>query len=352
MKLSVIIPFYNEEQQIAHTLDVVRNVLQSYIAQPKDVGYNEDTHGATGVCCGTGAGDAGDRAHEEAGRCARSRVIRAFEMVLVDDGSTDATWEKIEQAAAQDSCIIGISFSRNFGKEAALCAGLDAVTGDAVVLLDGDLQHPPEVIPEMLELWRDGYEVVEGVKASRGKESLAHRLSAKLFYSIFYRASGFNLGDASDFKLLDRKVVEAWKALGEKDTFFRGLSCWLGFKRTQVSFDVQARETGSSKWSFLRLLKLSLHAITGFSAAPLYIIVVIGLILEVCFLVLGLQTIVNWLTGQAASGFTTVILLQLLIGGSILLSLGLIGLYLARIFVEVKDRPRYIVSRRTDGNMP
>lgn len=308
MKLSLLIPFYNEEQQIPITLAVVVPILE---------GIGMD-----------------------------------FELVLVDDGSRDNTWPVIQEASRQDRRIIGLHFSRNFGKESAICAALDQASGDAVILMDGDLQHPPQHIPEMVRLWREeGFDVVEGVKSTRGKESLAGRMNAKVFYGLFRRFSGYDLRNASDFKLLDRSVVEQWRRLGEHDTFFRGLSAWLGFKRTTFSFDVAARETGGTKWSVFKLAGLSINAITGFSVMPLQFITGLGLILLFLFLILGIQTLITWFSGQASSGFTTVILLQLLIGGSIMLSLGLIGIYIARIFTEVKGRPRYIIADSTSDQI-
>ncbi len=304
MKISVVIPFFNEEKQIPITVDALVPVLAS-------------------LGCD-------------------------FEAVLVDDGSSDGTWAALRAACTADARLRAIRFSRNFGKEAALCAALDAADGDAVVVMDGDLQHPPAVIPEMVRLWRDeGYEVVEGVKSSRGRESLGSRLNAALFYSLFKRLSGFDLENASDFKLLDRRVVEEWRRLGERDTFFRGLSAWLGFRRAKVPFEVADRKAGKSKWSPFKLIRLSITAITSFSAMPLQIVSVLGGLLLVGSLALGIQTLVKWAQGSAASGFTTVILLLLLIGGCIMLSLGLIGIYLARIFDQVKGRPRYVVAEDT-----
>jgi dolichol-phosphate mannosyltransferase len=300
VKISLLIPFFNEEAQIPITLKTLKPILEN-----------------TGM---------------------------DYELVLVDDGSADKTWEVIRKSSEADKHIIGLHFSRNFGKEAAICAGLDRVSGDAVILMDGDLQHPPEHIPEMIALWQQGYDIVEGVKLTRGKESLASRLNAQVFYGLFRVFSGYDLRNASDFKLLDSKVVAHWRSLSEHDTFFRGLSAWLGFRRATFSFEVAARQTGGSKWSIYRLAKLSLNAITGFSAMPLQFVTFLGLLLLGGSIILAIQTLINWFSGHAAGGFTTVILLQLLIGGSIMLSLGLIGIYLARIFTEVKGRPRYIIS--------
>lgn len=275
-----------------------------------------------------------------------------FEFLLVDDGSTDRSWDIITQAAAEDPRVRALRFSRNFGKEAALTAGLLEAEGDAVIVMDCDLQHPPQHIPQMVELWQQGFDIVEGVKSSRGRESLFSKLSAGLFYSLFDRASGLNLRGASDFKLLDRKVLNVWRELPEKDPFFRGLAAWVGFKRTRFSFDVAEREHGQSKWSPFKLLRLSLDALTGFSSKPLMLIAFLGLLLELCFVILGIQTLVNFFMGRAASGFTTVILLQLLIGGCLLLSLGLIGIYIARIYESIQNRPRYILAERLPQEAP
>ena len=269
---------------------------------------------------------------------------QSWEIIAIDDGSNDSSWQELMKAAAKDKRIRVFRFSRNFGKEAAICAGLDLAVGKAVILMDGDLQHPPQYIPQMVELWTQGYEVVEGKKSTRGKESLFSKLNAGLFYGSFRKLSGYDLTNASDFKLLDRKVVEAWRELPEQSTFFRALSLWLGFKRASFTFEVAERESGQSKWKTSGLFRLSIDAITGFSARPLYLISLVGIVLFIIFFVLAIQTLVNYFLGKAASGFTTVILLQLLIGSSVLISLGLIGVYIGRIFTEIKDRPRYIIS--------
>lgn len=269
-----------------------------------------------------------------------------YTLLFVDDGSTDDSWELITKAAQQNSKISALRLSRNYGKEAALCAGLEQAEGDAVIILDSDLQHPPEIIPEMINLWRQGYDVVEGVKQSRGKEGFFSKLSAKIFYGLFKKFSGHNLDNASDFKLLDRKVVLAWRQFKERDTFFRGLSAWMGFKRIVIPFVVQDREKGESKWSFRKLLRLSISAITGFSAKPLLIIPLLTVILLIFCFILAVQTLINWCLGHAVEGFTTVILLILLIGTAIMISLSMIALYIANIFNEIKGRPRYLVSEQ------
>ncbi len=306
MDLCVLMPFYNEEEQIPITCKRMLEVLD-----PLKISYM---------------------------------------LLFLDDGSTDGTWDAILAACetAPDK-VRGLKLSRNFGKEAAICAGLDAADADAVILMDGDLQHPPEHIPEMLRLWKEeGFDIVEGVKSSRGREKLSSRLNAFVFYGLFHKVSGFQLANASDYKLLDRKVVLKWREFTEHNTFFRGLSAWMGFRRTTFSFEVADRQTGASRWSFARLMQLSIDAITSFSAMPLRLITTIGMVFLLGSLILLVQTLINFFTGQAANGFTTVIVVELAIGACIMISLGLIGTYIARIFEEVKNRPRYIVSEDTD----
>lgn len=269
------------------------------------------------------------------------------ELILVDDGSRDATWQCIESQAARHPRVQGVRLSRNFGKEAALAAGLDRAQGDAVAVMDGDLQHPPELLLEMLAQWRAGAEVVEAVKADRGAEPLLNRWAARVFYGLFSKLSGQDLNGASDFKLMDRRVLEAWRRLGERNLFFRGMHAWLGFRRVQLPFEVAERAAGRSQWSTWALLRLAVRAITSFSSAPLQLISALGLGFLVFALVLGLQTLYFKFSGRAVDGFTTVILLLLLIGGAVMAGLGVIGAYIARIYDEVKQRPRYLVAQCT-----
>ena len=300
-----------------------------------------------------------EAAHLEASLCKVRAVLDStpllngdsFEFILVDDGSRDGSWALLTRLAADWPELTALRLSRNFGKEAALCAGLEAAHGDAVITLDADLQHPPELIPEMIRLWREeGAEIVEAVKINRGREPLIRRLTAKLFYSVYTRLTAFDLRGASDFKLMNRCALEAWRDMREKVTFYRGMSAWLGFRRVQMPFTVPERSASASKWSTLKLLSLSMRAITSFSALPLQLISALGLVFFVASLVLGLQTLWMKLSGSATTGFTTVILLQLIIGSSLMLSLGIIGTYLARIHDEVKARPRYIVAARVGGS--
>lgn len=268
-----------------------------------------------------------------------------FQILFIDDGSKDRTWEKITEAAARDQRIAGVHFSRNFGKEAAMFAGLERAAGDCCVVLDCDLQHPPEKIVEMYRLWQQGYEVVEGVKEDRGQESGAHRLAAGGFYRLISKATGMDMSNASDFKLLDRKVVDALNQMPERNAFFRALSYWVGFRKTSVSYQVQERTAGQSKWSTASLIRYAVTNIASFSTMPMQIVTWVGILFMLFAVVLGVNSLVQKLTGQALEGFTTVILIQLLACGIIMLSLGIIGFYVARIYEEIQGRPRYIVSR-------
>lgn len=270
-----------------------------------------------------------------------------YEIIFVDDGSKDKTYLEICKAAENDGNIKGISFSRNFGKESAIFAGLEEASGDCAVTFDCDLQFPPSKIVEMYKLWEKGYEVIEGVKSDRGGGSFMYNLFAKSFYRIISKFVGVDMQSTSDFKLIDRKVIDALLSLPERNTFYRALSFWSGFNSTQIEFKVEKRTNGKSKWSLIKLIKYAISNITSFTTAPLQLITVIGAVL-LCFMaVLGVQTLVRYLCGFSAEGFTTVILLLLLIGGSLMMALGIIGYYIARIYEEVKGRPRYIISKRT-----
>jgi polyisoprenyl-phosphate glycosyltransferase len=274
---------------------------------------------------------------------ARSTSL-AFELIVIDDGSTDETWPTLAAVAVELPEIVAVRLSRNFGKEGAIAAGLDLVTGDGCIVMDADLQHPPALVPELVRRWREeGWDVVEAVKADRGQESLLHRLTTRTFYRAAAWLTGYDLQDASDFKLIDRRVLTEWRRLGERATFFRGLVAWLGFSRTQVPFAVPPRHSGVSRWSLTALGGLAVQAVTSFSALPLQLVTVLGVVMLLLGVGVGAQAIRLWAQGLALPGFTTVILLQLLIGGLLMISLGIIGTYLARIYEEVKGRPRYVV---------
>lgn len=299
--LSVVIPAYNEEKLIAKAVERIGAVLRA-----PDIPY---------------------------------------ELVFVDDGSADQTWAEIERAAQADGHVRGVGFSRNFGKEAAIFAGLEAAAGDCCAVIDCDLQHPPEKLAEMYALWRQGWEVVNGVKTDRGKESGLHTFAAKTFYKIMSRSVNIDMNRASDFKLMDRKVVDALLGLTERRTFFRALTGWVGFRATEVEFSVAERTEGSSHWSTLSLFRYAFSNIASYSSAPMQIVTVLGVITLLFSLVLGVQTLVRWAMGHAADGFTTVIIVLLFTGSILMISLGIIGYYISELFIEMKARPRYVTAR-------
>jgi glycosyltransferase involved in cell wall biosynthesis len=269
----------------------------------------------------------------------------SYELVLVDDGSPDDTWNIITSEAKSSQAICALRLSRNFGKESALCAGLEHARGDAVIVMDADGQHPPSLIPEMVRTWqRSEADIVEAVKRRRGRESLSSKIGAQLFYFILNKLSGFHFKGASDFKLLNRKAVDAWLKMNERNVFFRGMTVWMGFNTVQIPFEVVPRSAGQSTWSVLKRLKLALIGITAFSSFPLHLVTFAGVIFFGLSILLGMETLYLKLTGQAVSGFATVILLELIIGSLLMISLGIIGEYLARIYEEVKGRPRYLVK--------
>jgi polyisoprenyl-phosphate glycosyltransferase len=273
-----------------------------------------------------------------------------FEIILIDDGSPDDTWKIITEEAARLPTLRALRLSRNFGKEAALCAGLERASGDAVILMDGDGQHPPSLLPEMVHKWREtGADIVEAVKGDRGKELPSEKFGAWLFYFILNKLSGFNLKGASDFKLMARRVVDAWLQMEERNTFFRGMSAWLGFTRVQVQFGVSGRISGRSGWSYLRRLRLALIGITAFSSLPLHFITFAGLFFFIFSILFGIYTLVLHLSGHSVTGFATVIILLLLIGSLLMISSGIIGEYLARIYEEVKRRPRYVIAQSMES---
>ena len=303
--LSVVLPAYNEEESVPLAAQVIGDLL-------------------------TGAGI-------------------GHELIFVNDGSRDHTWRAIQEAAARRPQVRGIRFSRNFGKEAAIFAGLAQAKGDCCVVLDCDLQHPPEKILEMYRLWQQGWQVVEGVKISRGKESPLHTLAAKTFYRFLSGATRIDMSHASDFKLLDRRAVDVLVAMREKNAFFRALSSWIGFDTAQVEFEVQPRAAGESKWSLRSLTRYAVTNLAAFSTAPLQIVTILGVLVFLCSLVLGCWSLWQKINGQALEGFTTVILLLLLIGSALMVCLGILGYYIAKIYEEIKDRPRYIVADGCGG---
>ena len=299
--LTVVIPAYNEEKMIAKTSSTITGILKE--------------------------------------------ANIPYELIFVDDGSKDDTWGCIEAETAKDSQVKGLHFSRNFGKESAIFAGLSHANGECTVVIDCDLQHPPVKIVEMYELWEQGYEIVEAVKSDRGKESAIHRFCARCFYNIMSKATNIDMRRASDFKLLDKKAVLVLINMKEKNSFFRALSSWIGFKTTQIEFEVQERTEGETKWSTRSLIKYAITNMTSFSTAPMQVVTILGIILFVVSIVLSIITLVQKIMGIAVEGFTTIIIFQAFSSSIIMIGLGIIGFYISKIYEEMKDRPKFIVSK-------
>ncbi|GIM95879.1 glycosyltransferase family 2 protein [Paractinoplanes toevensis] len=270
-----------------------------------------------------------------------------YELVLVDDGSSDDSWDRIVQQALVDDRVRGIQLSRNFGKEPAVLAGLEHAAGDAVVVIDSDLQHPPSAIPAMVQRWRDGAHVVEAVKRNRTGQGVIGRLGGKMFNRAFTGLTKVDLVNATDFRLLSRPALDALLKMPEHSSFFRGTSSWIGFRRTTIEVDIDHREGGASRWTFRSLFRLAVNGLTSFTSAPLHLVTLVGLAFAGFSVLLGVQTLVRWLRGGSVAGFPTVILLLLVMGTFILLGLGVIGEYLARIHEEVRGRPRYLVQEKS-----
>ena len=300
-KLSVVLPAYNEELMVGKTCRVLAQVL--------------------------------------------TEAQIPYELVVVNDGSSDRTWKEIQKAGERDANVTGVLFSRNFGKEAAIFAGLAQAGGDVVAVMDCDLQHPPQTLIEMYRLWQDGYEVIEGVKSDRGKEGFLHKECAGFFYDIMSKATKVNMKDASDFKMLDRKAVDSILSMPERNMFFRATSTWVGYKTISVEFEVQEREAGVSKWSPWTLVKYAFTNIVAFTTFPLQFVTITGVVCFICSLVLMIYSLIQYFAGSAVEGYTTLLMVLLLVGSAMMISLGIIGYYIAKIYEEVKRRPRYIISK-------
>ena len=266
------------------------------------------------------------------------------EIIFIDDGSSDHTYEQVTLLADNCPDISGLHFSRNFGKEAAISAGLAAAAGDCAVVIDCDLQHPPEKIVEMYRLWEQGFEIVEGIKLSRGEESKLRSFAANTFYSILSSLMGFDMSNASDFKLLDRKVIDILNQIPERKGFFRAISYWVGYKKTTVEFEVSERTEGTSKWSTVGLMKYAISNISAYSTIPMQIVTVLGVLMLIITCIFGVWALIDKIQGRALEGMTTVIIITIFIGSIMMISLGIIGYYVARIYEEIKGRPKYIVS--------
>lgn len=299
VEVSVVVPAFNEGDNLAPLVDALARIL--------------------GQCTAT------------------------FEIVIVDDGSRDGTDAVLSELSGRFAFVRPLRLSRNFGKEAAMGAGLQDACGDCIIFIDADLQHPPELIPEMLSRWRAGADVVNAVKRNRGRESLFYRAFSGTFNRIMSSAIGTDIRNASDYKLIDRQVASALLACPERNRFFRGLVAWVGFREENLLFDVQERNAGTSKWGLLSLARYSLRNVVAFSSLPLIGVAYAGFFVVLMGMLLLLQTLYNYASGHALSGFTTVIVVQILLSGMILFGLGIIAIYIARMYEEQKSRPLFLI---------
>lgn len=267
-----------------------------------------------------------------------------FEVWVIDDGSRDMTWSRLRIEQAKYPQLHGVRFTRNFGKEAAILAGLRHARGKAAIVMDADGQHPPSILPNMINLWRKGdTQIVAAQKASRETDSWMARLNAHLFNRMMRTLTGLDLSNASDFRLLDRHVIDAMLAFPEKVRFFRGMTVWTGFTAGYINFDVAPRIAGSSQWSATQLTQLAVTAITSFSAKPLGMVLRLGFLGMIAALLLLLQALYSWLTGVAISGWTSLTVVVLFFGSANLLGIGVLGAYFAQVFDEIKARPEFLV---------
>jgi glycosyltransferase involved in cell wall biosynthesis len=308
-ELSVIVPAFNEAEGIAAFLDVLFGVLR--------------------------------------GCCAR------FDVWVVDDGSRDDTWQRLRCLRERYPELRGLRFTRNFGKEAALLAGLRQVPGEAVVVMDSDGQHPPALLPQMLDTWRAGEaQIIAAQKAARPTDSRIGRVNAHLFNSLMRIMTGLDLSAASDYRLLDRRVVDALLAFPERVRFFRGMTVWTGFTTKHLAFDVAPRIAGTSRWNTGQLTKLAINAITAYSAKPLSLVFRLGLVGMLAAFILFLQAVYSWAVGIAVSGWTSVTVVMLFFGSANLLGIGVLGAYLAQVFDEIKARPEYLIKEELEAAAP
>lgn len=310
-KVSIVIPVYNEEESLDSLHDALRPLL-------------DNSHTAL-----------------------RSKYD--WEVVLVDDGSRDGSLAKMKAMNAIDPRLRYISFSRNFGKENALLAGFDAVTGDCMVIMDADLQHPVDVIPEMIAEWEDGWEDVYGRRLSRGRESLVRKYFTRLYYALLNRSTRVDvLPDVGDFRLLDRKAVDAIKGMRETQRYTKGLYCWVGFRKKGVDFLTADRMAGKTKMSPGRLVNLALEGITSYTTAPLRFASILGFIVSVISIVYMVYIVLKTLIwGDPVQGFPTLICTILFLGGCQLIAIGIIGEYIGKIYNESKHRPPYIIGEKS-----
>ena len=307
MKLiSIIIPSYNEEEVLPHLLQHLREVTDAI------KNYN-------------------------------------FEFLFVNDGSKDETLKLIKEYRKEDPRIRYVDLSRNFGKEIGMLAGMDHAKGDAVIIIDADLQHPPEKINEMIEWWEQGYDDVYTVRLNR-EESYLKKMTSKLYYRLLQKMTKENVyPNSGDFRLLDRKCVDALTSMREAERYTKGMYGWIGFKKKELTYTESERAAGETKWQFRQLVKLAIDGITSYSTVPLRISSIIGMVISlVAFIFLVIEIIKIMINGPEVAGYGTLLAGILFMGGIQLISLGIIGEYLSRVFIETKNRPTYLVNEISD----
>ncbi len=304
MKVSVVIPSYNEEGNIFAMIDRLIPILSK---------YND------------------------------------YEVIFVDDGSRDDTLFKLKEANRANQKVNYLSFSRNFGHQNALRAGLDYSTGDCVISMDGDLQHPPELIPDLIDKWKEGYDIVYTIREDSKKTSFFKRVTANLFYGLINSMANIDIPKgAADFRLLDRGVVEILKNIKENTLFLRGLISWLGYKQFGINYTPNERFSGKTKYSLKKMMMFAVTGITSFSVKPLHISTVLGVILSIIAFIYGFYAIIIKLfTREAIQGWSSVLVSVLFIGGFQLILMGIIGEYIGKLFIESKKRPNYIVKEKS-----
>lgn len=310
-KVDIIIPCFNEEKNIVHIVNEISKSVES--------------------------------------------LDYSCSLLFVDDGSTDKTATNIREIMHKRKDIKIIRFSRNFGKEAAIVAALHYCKADAAIIIDADLQHPPSLILEFIAEWENGSDIVNAIKIKRSEKSFLMNFSSISFNKLMSFLTDMDFADASDFKLLSRKAIRIINLMDEKSRFFRGLTNWIGLKHSTIKFETQERMYGKTKWNWFKLFQLSLDAITSYSSKPLHVVTFLGIGTFLFSFFMGMQTLYNKLFGHAITGFTTVIVIILLFSSIIMISIGILGLYLSKIFTEVKNRPIFIIDEDNilsdiDGN--
>jgi glycosyltransferase involved in cell wall biosynthesis len=277
-----------------------------------------------------------------------ARITENYEVILIDDGSSDKTWNLIQDIAGRCSVVKGVRFTRNFGKEAAIHAGLEMAKGKGIVVMDGDGQHPVELLPIIVQCWQnEGALVVAARKRNRAYDNPVQQLRSRFFNATMKATTGLDMEGSTDYRLLDRKVVDLLLKCPEKIRFFRGMTMWFGFATKEILFDVPPRLSGESQWGFASLLNLALSAIVAYSARPLNYVFVAGVFGVFVSFLLGLQAIYSWTNGIAINGWTSTTILILFFGSMNLVAIGIVGLYLAQLFSEIKRRPSYLIAEET-----